>query len=148
MSGDGKQTFTAEKTSTGTSWGAVYMQFMQTTSEIEVQNSGISVKREIRGRKDLKVGDKVTVRITIEADRDYDFVQVIDKRAACMEPVNQLSGYHWGYYIAPKDCSTNYYFDLLSKGKHVIETEYYIDRTGIYETGTCTASCAYSPEFR
>ena len=96
----------------------------------------------------LKVGDKVTVRITITADRDYDFVQIVDKRAACMEPVRQLSGYGWGYYCTPKDCSTNFYFDLLSKGKHVIETEYYIDRVGTYETGTCTAGCAYSPEFR
>lgn len=148
MSGDNKQTFTAEKTSTGTSWGAVYMQFMQPTAEVETQNSGLKVKRELVGNKELKVGNKVTVRITIEADRDYDFVQVVDKRAACMEPVNQLSGYHWGYYIAPKDCATNYYFDRLAKGKHVIETEYYIDRPGTYETGTCTASCAYSPEFR
>ncbi|UKK53231.1 alpha-2-macroglobulin family protein [Prevotella sp. E2-28] len=148
IAGDGKQTFTVEKTSTGTSWGAVYMQFMQPTSEIETQNGGIKVKREMIGNKDLKVGDKITVRIIIEADRDYDFVQVVDKRAACMEPVNQLSGYHWGYYTAPKDCSTNYYFDMFAKGKHVIETEYYIDRAGTYETGTCTASCAYSPEFR
>ena len=65
-----------------------------------------------------------------------------------MEPVNQLSGYHWGYYTTPKDCATNYYFDRLAKGKHVLETEYYIDRQGTYETGTCTVSCAYSPEFR
>ena len=156
MTGDDKQTFTAEKTSTGTSWGAVYMQYMQPTSDIESQNSGIKVKREILTSasnlkpqtSNFKVGDKVKVRITIEADRDYDFVQVVDKRAACMEPVNQLSGYRWGYYTSPKDCSTNYYFDRLSKGKHVIETEYYIDRIGTYETGTCTASCAYSPEFR
>ena len=158
MSGDNKQTFTAEKTSTGTSWGAVYMQFMQPVSDIEAQNSGIKVKREILSAEansslftihsSFSVGDRIKVRITIEADRDYDFVQVVDKRAACMEPVNQLSGYHWGYYIAPKDCATNYYFDRLAKGKHVIETEYYIDRAGTYETGTCTASCAYSPEFR
>ena len=156
MPGDDKKQFTAEKTSTGTSWGAVYMQFMQHTGEIQEQSSGIKVKREILTNasnlkpqtSNLKVGEKVIVRITIEADRDYDFVQVIDKRAACMEPVNQLSAYRWGYYITPRDCSTNYYFDMLSKGKHVIETEYYIDRTGTYETGTCTASCAYSPEFR
>ena len=149
ISGDHKQTFIAEKTSTGTSWGAVYMQYMQPVSDIEAQNSGLKVKREILSAEaNLKVGDRIKVRITVEADRDYDFVQVVDKRAACMEPVNQLSGYHWGYYIAPKDCATNYYFDRLAKGKHVIETEYYIDRPGTYETGTCTASCAYSPEFR
>ena len=95
----------------------------------------------------LKVGDRIKVRLTIQADRDYDYVQLIDKRAACMEPVQQLSGYHWGYYCAPKDNVTNYYFDILSKGKHVIETEYYIDRPGVYETGTCIVQCAYSPEY-
>ena len=44
--------------------------------------------------------------------------------------------------------STNYYFDRMAKGKHVVETEYYIDRTGTYETGLCTVGCAYAPEFR
>ena len=64
------------------------------------------------------------------------------------KPVRQLSGWHSGSYCAPHDCSTNYYFDCLSKGKHVIENVYYIDRTGTYETGTCTVECAYAPEFR
>jgi hypothetical protein len=150
----GEQTFTAEKTSTGTSWGAVYAQFMQQASDIRDQQSGISVKREVLStdltslHSPLQIGDRIKIRITIVADRDYDFVQVVDKRAACLEPVQQLSGYHWGYYCSPKDFTTNYYFDMLPKGKHVIETEYYIDREGQYETGTCSAQCAYSPEFR
>ena len=49
--------------------------------------------------------------------------------------------------LAPKDNVTNYYFDRFSKGTHVIETEYYVDREGTYETGTCTVQCAYSPEY-
>ena len=96
---------------------------------------------------DPVVGGRVKVRITIDADRDYDFVQVIDKRAACMEPVRQLSGYRNGYYCAPKDNATCYYFDMMGKGRHTIETEYYIDRTGTYETGACTVQCAYAPVF-
>ena len=137
-----------EKKSEGTPWGAVYAQFYQSSANIESSSSGLSVKREIRHQGgNLKVGDKVTVRLTITADRDYDYVQVVDKRAACLEPVNQLSGYHWGYYISPRDCSTNYYFDMMSKGTHVIETEYYIDRVGDYETGSCSVQCAYSPEY-
>jgi len=151
-------TFKAEKQSTGTSWGAVYAQFMQKTGNISHQASGISLKRELfmagastslpAQHSPLKVGDRIKIRITIEADRDYDFVQVTDKRAACLEPVQQLSGYRHGYYCTPKDNTTNYFFDMLPKGKHVIETEYYIDREGHYETGTCSATCAYSPEFR
>jgi len=146
--------FTATKTSTGSSWGAVYAQFMQKTAEVENAQSGISVKRELltaNGKKlnaPLKVGDRMKVRITITSTRDLDFVQVFDRRAACMEPVRQLSGYNNGAYCSPKDFSTNYYYHGISKGKHVLETEYYIDRAGVYETGTCTVQCAYSPEYR
>jgi hypothetical protein len=140
--------FTATKTSTGTSWGAVYAQFMQKIHEVESSESGITVKREILAPTSLKVGDRITVRITINTTRDLDFVQVLDRRAACMEPVKQLSGYHHGAYCSPKDFSTNYYYYGLAKGKHVIETEYYIDRAGVYETGTCTVQCAYAPEYR
>ena len=147
VSADSK-TLTIEKSSEGTSWGAVYAQFMQPTKSVEAASSGLTVTRELLTKGELKVGDRVKVRITITADRDYDFVQVIDRRAACMEPVRQLSGYTQGAYCTPKDCSTNYYIDMLSKGKHVIETEYYIDRTGTYETGLCTVGCAYAPEFR
>ena len=145
------KTFTATKSSEGTSWGAVYAQFFQKTSEVEQSNSGITVKREVIAAKPqstLMVGDRVKIRITIECSRDLDFVQVSDRRAACMEPVKQLSGYQQGAYVSPKDCATNYYYYGLSKGKHQIETEYYIDRAGKYESGTCTVQCAYAPEYR
>ena len=145
------KTFTATKTSEGTSWGAVYGQFFQKTSDIEASQSGITVKREVvkaKPQSTLTVGDRIKVRITIESTRDLDFVQVVDRRAACMEPVKQLSGYRNGAYCSPKDNATHYFYYGISKGKHVLETEYYIDRAGTYETGTCTASCAYSPEFR
>ena len=149
---DGSDKFTATKTSEGTSWGAVYAQSVQQTSTITSASAGMSVTREIlsadgKPATALNIGDKITVRITIRADRDYDYVQVTDKRAACMEPVNQLSGYRKGYYCTPKDNATNYYFDRMGKGTHVIETEYYIDRAGLYETGTCTVQCAYAPEY-
>ena len=138
---------TIRKTTDGTSWGAVYAQFFQPAKQVAETGSGLTIKREILN-KDMKVGDRVKVRITITADRDYDFVQVVDKRAACMEPVKQLSGYHHGGYITPRDNATCYFYDMLSKGTHVIETEYYVDRAGTYETGTATVECAYSPEFR
>ena len=153
-SGNNMKTLSVRKTSDGTSWGAVYAQFMQPVTEIQSAAAGITVKRELLAAdtqkpigKALSVGDKIKIRITITAERDYDFVQLIDKRAACMEPVQQLSGYHWGYYCSPKDYTTNYYFDRLSKGKHVVETEYYVDRQGTYATGTCTVQCAYAPEY-
>ena len=145
-----------DKKSDYTSWGAVYAEFKQPISEIGSMESGIKVRRVIvpaesegKGKAQAKVGEKVKVTLIITADRDYDFVQITDKRAACLEPVNQLSGYQWGMgcYVSPRDHATNFYFDRLSKGKHVVEMEYYVDRKGDYQSGTCTAECTYSPEF-
>ena len=153
--GSSMHSLTAEKHTDGVSWGAVYAQFMQPAADVEASSAGLSIKRElIKDGKVLtdesqaiSVGDKITVRISIDADRDYDFVQVSDKRAACLEAAQQTSGYSRGCYCTPKDNVTNYYFDRLGKGRHVIETTYYADRSGVYATGTCTAQCAYSPEF-
>lgn len=136
-----------DKKSDYTSWGAVYAEFKQPISEIANAESGIKVTRKVTSK--AQVGDKVKVVLTIVADRDYDFVKVIDRRAACLEPVNQLSGYQWGMgcYVAPHDDATNFYFDRLSKGKHVVEIEYFVDRQGEYQSGSCSAQCTYSPEF-
>ena len=145
-----------DKKSDYTSWGAVYAEFKQPVSEIGSMESGIKIRRVIvpaesegKGKAQAKVGEKVKVTLIITADRDYDFVQITDKRAACLEPVNQLSGYQWGIgcYVSPRDYATNFYFDRLSKGKHIVEMEYYVDRKGDYQSGTCTAECTYSPEF-
>ena len=145
-----------DKKSEYASWGAVYAEFKQPISEIGSMESGIKVSRVIvpaasqgKGKAQMKVGDKIKVVITITADRDYDFIKIADKRAACLEPVNQLSGYQWGMgcYVSPRDNTTNFYFDRLSKGKHIVEMEYYIDRKGNYQSGSCTAECTYSPEF-
>ena len=149
-------TLSISKKSDYTSWGAVYAEFKQPISEIASAVSGIKVRRVIvpaesqgRGKAQAKVGEKVKVTLIITADRDYDFVKIVDKRAACLEPVNQLSGYQWGMecYVSPKDNTTNFYFDRLSKGKHFVEMEYYVDRKGDYQSGSCTAECTYSPEF-
>ncbi len=142
-------TLSISKKSDYTSWGAVYAEFKQPLSEIASLESGIKVSRKVENQKKAKVGDKIKVIITITADRDYDFVKIVDKRAACLEPVNQLSGYQWGMecYVSPKDNTTNFYFDRLSKGKHFVEMEYYVDRKGDYQSGSCTAECTYSPEF-
>ena len=142
-------TLSINKKSDYTSWGAVYAEFKQPVSEIASLESGIKVSRKVENQKKAKVGDKIKVIITITADRDYDFVKIVDKRAACLEPVNQLSGYQWGMdcYVSPKDNTTNFYFDRLSKGKHFVEMEYYVDRKGDYQSGSCTAECTYSLEF-
>lgn len=136
------------KTTPQTSWGTVVTQAMRKTRDVADASMGMTVKREIVGdASHLHVGDKIRVRITIKADQDYDFVQITDKRAACLEPVDVVSGYRNGFYRVVKDNATHFYADRLRKGTTVLESEYYVDRPGKYETGICTVQCVYAPAF-
>lgn len=135
-----------DKKSDGESWANVYLQYVVPASDAKDAANGISIRRELSS-KALKVGDKVTVTITINADRDYDFVTVTDQRPACLEPVNQISGYRNGCYQVMRDSQSQYHFDKMAKGKHVVQTEYYVSRAGDFTAGTATVQCAYAPEF-
>ena len=147
-----------DKEGTGMGWGAVYAQYLESMDQIGEQGNGLSVSRQLYKGDEalnesapLKVGDKITVRLTVKADRDMDFVQIKDDRAACMEPLQAVSGFRWsnglGYYQAAKDASTQFFIDQMRKGTYVIEYQVYVNRTGEYQTGIATVQSAYAPEF-
>ena len=153
------KTLTVSQTGKGTGWGAVYTQYLENMDKIQqFEGDGLKVSREyiykgkaLNRKAMLHVGDRLTVRLTFRTDRDMDFVSLKDERAACMEPVQQLSGYAWknglGYYQAPGDASTLFFMDQLRKGTYVIEYEVYVDRVGTYQAGTATIQSVYAPEF-
>ena len=147
-----------DKEGAGMGWGAVYAQYLESMDQIGEQGNGLSVSRQLYKGDEalnesapLKVGDKITVRLTVKADRDMDFVQIKDDRAACMEPLQAVSGFRWsnglGYYQATKDASTQFFIDQMRKGTYVIEYQVYVNRTGEYQTGIATVQSAYAPEF-
>ena len=147
-----------DKEGTGMGWGAVYAQYLESMDQIGEQGNGLSVSRQLYKGDEalnesapLKVGDRITVRLTVKADRDMDFVQIKDDRAACMEPLQAVSGFRWGnglgYYQATKDASTQFFIDQMRKGTYVIEYQVYVNRTGEYQTGIATVQSAYAPEF-
>ena len=147
-----------DKEGTGMGWGAVYAQYLESMDQISGQGNGLSVSRQLYKGDEalnesapLKVGDKITVRLTVKADRDMDFVQIKDDRAACMEPLQAVSGFRWsnglGYYQATKDASTQFFIDQMRKGTYVIEYQVYVNRTGEYQAGIATVQSAYAPEF-
>ena len=139
---------TVTKHTDGESWANVFIEYKQTATESKESSTGLSITRKVESPdKQLKVGDKVEVIITITADRDYDFVTVTDNRPACLEPVEQLSGYSHGTYKIIRDTKTEYCYNMMSKGTHVIKTSYYVARSGNYTSGTATATCTYSPVF-
>ena len=143
------KSLTIEKTSKGLSWGAVFAQFLQPISDVESSGSGMTIEREILSDKEeLHVGDRITVRLTYTCERNFDMVTVIDSKAACMEPVHQLSWNDSFKNVSPRDKEVRYSYYGLGQGTHAIETEYYLDRPGTYELGVATIQCTYAPEFR
>ena len=119
------------------SWGALYAQYLEEMDRLKNQTTG-ELKVEIKFKKDgkdfnpetetLKVGDKVTLRVIITADRDMDFIQIRAQRPACFEPVTQFSGYRWmngrGGYVSMRDASTDIYFDRFTKGTTTYDIDF------------------------
>ena len=135
---------------TPSAWGAAYAQFRLPLSEVERAASGLRVRVET-DNESPKVGDRLKLRYVITSDRDYEYVRLKAGRAACLEPVEALSGYEYrnglGYYKEVKDASTNYFFERLPKGTYVLEMECYVERAGRYTVGAAKLNGVYAPEF-
>ena len=149
---------TVERKIPGIGWGAVYAEFEEDMDKVEAQGNALKIVRNIyRNGKLLpegtllQVGERLTVRLTLTSDRDMDFVKVTDGRAACMEPLDALSGYRWkkgmGYYLETKDASTSFYLDKVRKGTHIMEYEVYVTTPGRFTQGVAEVRSTYAPEF-
>lgn len=140
-----------EKHGEGISWGAVYATYQMPLDSVRASWQGFHIRREVSSEQP-KVGDRLHVRYTITADRDYEFVQLLSPRSAAAEPDASLSGYRYqnglGYYRMIRDDRTEYYFDRMPKGTYVIEEDWLISRAGNYQMGSTIIKCLYAPEFR
>ncbi|GHV57614.1 hypothetical protein FACS1894182_06920 [Bacteroidia bacterium] len=147
------ETLTVTKEGSGPAWGALYRQYFEDLDKITAAKTGLNVEKSFIAPNDraLQVGDKVTIRLTVRADRDMEYVLLKDLRASCLEPVDQLSGVRWkqgvAYYQSPKDASMNFFFPALPKGTYVFEYNVYVTAPGDYSNGITTIQCMYAPEF-
>ncbi len=150
------------RTASGPAWGGVISQFVAPVADVRAAMvPQLSVTKEVyvitpgedglnASSGDIKPGDRVRVTLTITCDRDLDYVAVTDPRAACLEPVDQLSGNAasdgvW-FYREVRDASTNLFIPFLAKGTHVITYDCTADRAGEYSLGVATAQSQYAPE--
>ena len=132
-------------------WGGLYRQYFVPIDKVQKHNDAIIIKREIIMPENVKVGDKITVKITFENSQDMEFVYLKDLRGACFEPTEQLSRYHWSdglwYYQSTTDVSMEYFFESLPKGKHTVSYEVYVTKDGSFSAGYSYIQCQYAPEF-
>ncbi len=149
-----------------TTWGSIYWQYFEDLDKITTASTPLKLEKKLfvekntdRGQvltpvkegDNLKVGDKIKVRIELRVDRDMEYVHMKDMRASALEPVNVLSSYKWqgglGYYESTKDASTNFFFNYLRKGTYVFEYPLFVTHAGNFSNGVTTIQCMYAPEF-
>ena len=149
-----------------TSWGSIYWQYFEDLDKITAAETPLKLVKKLFIEKNsdkgpvlvaladgaqLKVGDKIKVRIELKVDRDMEYVHMKDMRAACMEPTNVLSEYKYqgglGYYESTKDASTNFFFGWLARGSYVFEYPMFVTHAGNFSNGITTIQCMYAPEF-
>lgn len=147
-------------------WGGLYLQYFEKIDQVKESGTNLKVGKELfieqavpGGSKELipvarqavRIGDKIIVRLTLSLDRDMEFLYLKDLRAACFEPVNQISGNHWkfgtAYYEEIKDATTTFFFNALSRGTYVIEYPVWANQAGEYQDGIATFQSFYAPEF-
>ena len=150
----------------GEVWGSAFARYTIPTSQVEARGQELQIHREtfvqtLRDGKPtllpltegyaLRVGDRLTTKITLRLTQDLDFVTLRDPRPGFAEPIVQTASYQWGagtgYYVEPKDKETNFYFDHLLRGEYVLEYEQYVTRTGLYSGLVTRAQSAYAPEY-
>lgn len=158
-------TVTVTKPGPGIVQGGLFWQYYEDLDKIKSSENYISITKElykkvktvngeelqkITAQTPLKVGDKVTVRMILNTDRNMEFIHLKDMRAAGFEPLNVISGYQWknnlGYYQSTKDASTNFYIQNMPKGKYVFEYDYICNASGTFSNGISTLQNYYAPQ--
>ncbi len=140
------------KTGSGIAWGAVYYQFADDMDKIPASEMGITLKRTYVADGPLHVGDRIKVRIEISCDRAMDYLQLVDGRPSCLEPLSTHAGWRWSdglsYYVTVNNTDTRCYIEHIDKGKYTFEYEVYVTNPGSFMAGPVTMQCMYAPEFR
>ncbi|WP_392436727.1 alpha-2-macroglobulin [Cruoricaptor ignavus] len=156
---------TVTKAVAGIMQGGVFWQYYEDLEKVKSSENYISITKEIYRKINtengeqlqkiseqtpLKIGDRVSVRMVLNTDRNLEFVHLKDMRAAGFEPVDALSGYQWknslGYYQSTKDASTNFYIQYMPKGRYVFEYELVCNAAGSFSNGFSTLQNYYAPQ--
>ncbi len=147
-------------------WGAAYWQYFQDLDKITKAETPLKITKQlfteiltedgpvltpVPSGQQLKLGDKIKVRLIISTDRAMDYVHVKDLRAAALEPFTQQSGYTYQgglwYYQNITDISMDFFIRSLPKGTYVLEYPLKVTQRGEFSNGMASIQSIYAPEF-
>lgn len=144
--------------------------FLKPFDQIKESGNGFRVSvayyrdgKELQHGDTLSIGDKITARYSLWSEENRSFVRLSVPRAACMRPVDQLSGWTWGWFkplaygifnVAPysyrevKTDRTLYWFDVFPEENSTIEEELFVTQNGVYACPVAVVESLYAPHYR
>lgn len=164
-----KADITIDSKTPGISWGGIFRTFTEEIGKVESSANGMTLKRtvwrvvndpsgerleQVKPGTVLRVGDKLRIHFDISTDRNLEYIELADSRAATMEPLSTRAGYtfNWrddiSFYAAPGNTRNVFYIDRLSKGSYKLEYDVYVQKPGRFQEGIAVIQCLYAPAFR
>lgn len=142
-------------------WGGVMAQYSEnvenvkaaSVSDLAVDKSMLVVEETSDGTQLLhrqpRVGDRIRVMITVKAGKEIEYLALTDELAACMNPLEQLSGsvFSDGVYMyrEVRSSGVNLFIPMLVKGTHVFTYDCYVTQQGEFALGMATGQSLIAP---
>lgn len=148
-------------------WAALHWQYFEDRGNVKASDKGplsidkrVYVERQtqkgvemipLKGEEQVRIGDKLRIRLEITNAQEMSYVHIKDGRASALEPTEVMSSHKWNnglyYYQSIDDAAMHFFIDRLPKGKFVLTYDLRATHEGKYTGGIAEASSMYAPEF-
>ncbi|MDA8130638.1 MAG: MG2 domain-containing protein [Elusimicrobia bacterium] len=98
----------------------------------------------------VNVGDEVEVHLTVRTRSQFEYVHIMDPKAAGFEAEQLTSGWKWeqlARYEEPRDSLTNFFVEWLPHGEYVLKYRLRPTAPGTFKAGAAVIQSMYAPEF-
>ena len=97
----------------------------------------------------LKPGDRLQIKLTVEAAVALQYIHINDPRAALFEPGENTSGYQYakgvGYYRSIRDTGVELFSEAMPRGITQFTYDVVVSHSGQFNSGPATLQCMYQP---
>jgi uncharacterized protein YfaS (alpha-2-macroglobulin family) len=163
----GENTITIEKTGNGAPIYSVYAKYYAEAEDMPASQGGIRVERtyskvlrengqlhlqKLENGATVTSGDEIEVTLTVDADRDYEWLMMDDPLPSGFEPVREYwghYGWHWNYWYSRKefhDQKVSIAMTHLWHGQHVANYRMRAETPGDFHALPSQVFNMYHPE--
>lgn len=163
----GENTITIEKIGNGSPIYSVYAKYYAQVENMPASEGGIRVERsyarvvrengalvlqKLKSGATVQSGDEIEVTLTVNADRDYEWLMMDDPLPSGFEPIREYwghYGWHWNYWYSRKefhDQKVSIAMTHLWHGQHVAQYRMRAETPGDFHALPSQVFNMYHPE--